>query len=176
MSSTLARALRRGALAAAAAALAACGTKHDAARQVAVADAPAATATPTAGAVDASLPVVEVWKSPTCGCCAKWVDHMRQSGFRVETHDTDAVDAVKDEAGVPGNARSCHTARIGGYAVEGHVPAEVIKRMLREHPQIAGLAAPGMPAGSPGMEGMTPEHYDVVAFTKDGQTSVYSKQ
>jgi hypothetical protein len=125
----------------------------------------------------ADAPLAVVYKSPTCGCCNAWVTHMRQNGFRVETHDTANVDPVKDAAHVPVGARSCHTAHIGGYAIEGHVPADLIKRLLREHPaDIAGLAVPGMVTGSPGMEGPNPQHYDVIAFTRDGHTRVYASR
>jgi len=134
-------------------------------------------ATASANPADPNAPLAVVYKSPTCGCCNNWVGHMRQSGFRVETHDTAGVDAIKDQEHVPGNLRSCHTARIGGYVIEGHVPADLVQRLLREHPaDIAGLAVPGMVTGSPGMEGPDPQHYDVVAFTKDGQTRVYASR
>ncbi|MBV9110826.1 MAG: DUF411 domain-containing protein [Gemmatimonadetes bacterium] len=133
-----------------------------------------------ANPADANAPLAVVYKSSTCGCCNNWVAHMRQSGFRVETHDVDPqaqLDAVKDQQHVPGNLRSCHTARVGNYVIEGHVPADLVQRLLREHPaDIAGLAVPGMVTGSPGMEGPDPQHYDVVAFTKDGQTRVYASR
>jgi hypothetical protein len=167
----------RVALAAAlATAASACGgSSGEAARtpaQPAQAEATPSAASSTKAAADA--PTLVVYKSPTCGCCTKWVEHMRQSGFAVETHDTEAVDSVKDQSSVPMAARSCHTGLVGGYAIEGHVPADVVRRLLREHPtDIAGLAVPGMVTGSPGMEGPYPEHYQVIAFTKDGRTSVY---
>ena len=167
------------ALAALAAALSACGGQQDEASQPPAA-APAATPAPAAAAAPATpadAPLVVVYKSPTCGCCTKWVEHMQQNGFHVESRDTANVDPIKDAAKVPGNARSCHTGLVGGYAIEGHVPAEVVRRLLAEHPSgIAGLAVPGMVTGSPGMEGPYPEHYDVIAFHKDGTTSVYAKQ
>lgn len=159
-------------------AVSACGgSRGEASQPPAAAPAASSTpaATPTAAAADS--PTVVVYKSPTCGCCTKWVEHMRQNGFRVEAHDTAGVDAIKDQAKVPATARSCHTGLVGGYAIEGHVPAEVVRRLLREHPSdIAGLAVPGMVTGSPGMEGPYPAHYDVIAFTKDGRTSVYEKR
>lgn len=162
------------------AALAACGGKSgEAAEPQAAAPAatPAVAAAQPASAVPADSPLVVVYKSPTCGCCTKWVEHMRQNGFRVESHDTASVDPIKDQAGVPVATRSCHTGLVGGYAIEGHVPADVIRRLLREHPgDIAGLAVPGMVTGSPGMEGPNPEHYDIVAFTKDGKTRVYESR
>jgi len=119
-----------------------------------------------------------VWKTPTCGCCSLWVDHMRANGFQVEAKDVSAAEvrAVSKAAGLPENGTSCHTAKIGNYVVEGHVPASDIHRMLKEKPAIAGIAAPGMPMGSPGMEqGGVKEAYDVVAFTKDGKITVFSK-
>ena len=116
-----------------------------------------------------------VHKTPSCGCCRNWVEMMQTAGFTVEVHDTDNVDPVKREHGLPGHLASCHTAIVDGYVVEGHVPAEVIARMLRERPQVAGIAVPGMPVGSPGMEvpGGRKDPYDIIAFTRDGQVSVY---
>jgi hypothetical protein len=168
------RPLFRAALAAAlATAAAACGRPSD--ETAPKAAAPAAQA-PAAAPV-ANGPQLVVYKDPSCGCCSKWVEHMRDNGFPVESHDTSGVDGIKDQAGVPQAARSCHTALVGGYAIEGHVPAEAVRRLLREHPaDIAGLAVPGMVTGSPGMEGGTPQHYDVIAFTRDGRTSVYEKR
>lgn len=123
----------------------------------------------------AALPVMTVYKSPTCGCCKNWVDHVEAEGFQVEVHDLDDMSEIKAEAGVPERARSCHTAIVGGYAIEGHVPAATIKRLLREKPGVAGLAVPGMPTGSPGMEvpGQPADKYDVVAFDRDGALTVY---
>ena len=115
-----------------------------------------------------------VYKSPTCGCCEKWVEHMKANGFRVVVHDTADVTPVKQRAGVTPQLASCHTAFIGGYAIEGHVPAEDVRRLLRDRPDVAGLAAPGMPNGSPGMEGMGRDPYDVVAFKRDGGTAVFA--
>ncbi len=115
-----------------------------------------------------------VYKTPTCGCCRAWVDHVRAAGFAVEVRDMPSVDPVKHEHGLPGHLASCHTAVVDGYVVEGHVPADVIRRMLRERPQVAGIAVPGMPAGSPGME--VPgrkDPYDIIAFSRDGKVSVY---
>lgn len=119
---------------------------------------------------------VEVYKSPTCGCCSKWVDHLRSHGFVVRTTDTETVDQLKTKHGVPRQARSCHTALVGGYVVEGHVPAADVQRLLKERPAIAGIAVPGMPIGSPGMEvpGVKNQPFDVVAFTKDGSTKVFA--
>jgi hypothetical protein len=119
-----------------------------------------------------------VYKTPTCGCCSLWVEHLRANGFQVEAKDVSSAEvrAVSKAAGLPEDGTSCHTAKIGNYVVEGHVPASDIHRMLKEKPAIAGIAAPGMPMGSPGMEqGGAKEAYDVVAFTKDGKTSVFAK-
>jgi hypothetical protein len=119
---------------------------------------------------------VTVYKSASCGCCAKWVDHLRAAGYTVVVHDTDGLDEVMASFGVPRQLASCHTAKVGAYVVEGHVPADLIAKVLREHPPIAGLAVPGMVAGTPGMEGGAAQHYDVVAWTTTGQTSVYARR
>ncbi|HSH45359.1 MAG TPA: DUF411 domain-containing protein [Longimicrobiales bacterium] len=118
---------------------------------------------------------VVVYKSPTCGCCTNWVDHMRESGFTVRTVDLtpSALAQRKAEAGVPGDLDSCHTAVVDGYAVEGHVPANVVARLLEDRPAVAGISVPGMPIGSPGMEGPNPEAYDVIAFDRNGERVVY---
>jgi len=138
------------------------------AAELARADAPAATGAAAADMV--------VYKSPTCGCCNAWVDHVRQAGFTVETVDLEQYDELVDrktEHGVPEDLGSCHTARVGDYFVEGHVPAELVRRMLDERPDILGLAVPGMPIGSPGMEGPDPQPYDVIAVGRDGSRRVY---
>ena len=161
--------LRRAALAAAAAMMAACGSSEEgsggSAAETSTAQRPAATAT-----------LVTVYKSPTCGCCTKWVEHLQEHGFRVEVRDTSDVQPVKARHGLPGNLASCHTALVGGYVVEGHVPADVIRRLLRERPQVAGVAVPGMPMGSPGMEGPYKDDYDIVSFTREGATQVYESR
>ena len=125
----------------------------------------------------AALPKVTVYKTSSCGCCKLWVDHMKANGFTVEAMDVSAagVRGVSKAAGLKDEDTSCHTAKIGGYTVEGHVPAADIKRMLKEKPAIAGLSAPGMPQGSPGMEQGIKEPYDVIAFKKDGTSTVYAK-
>lgn len=119
-----------------------------------------------------------VYKTPTCGCCRTWVDQARAAGFELEVHDVDRVEPVKHEHGLPGHLASCHTALVDGYVVEGHVPFDVIRRLLRERPQVAGIAVPGMPAGSPGMEVPSgrKDPYDIIAFTRDGQVSVYESR
>jgi hypothetical protein len=123
-----------------------------------------------------ALPTVIVYKSATCGCCSKWVDHIKAAGFTVEVHDVADVAEYADASGVPVALRSCHTAVVGGYAIEGHVPADLIKRVLAEHPKIAGLAVPGMVTGSPGMEGNRQDPYDVVAWSAGGKTSVFARR
>lgn len=110
-----------------------------------------------------------VYKSPTCGCCGAWIDHVRDSGFEVEVKDVYDLDPIKASAGVPGEMESCHTAMIDGYVVEGHVPASDIKRLLAEKPDVKGIAVPGMPIGSPGMEqGNYKEPYASVLFSEKG--------
>jgi len=129
-----------------------------------------------AGQAPVPLPVA-VYKSATCGCCAKWNEHMKAAGFAVNSTDVGDVAPIKDKHGVPASARSCHTALVGGYVLEGHVPADLVRRLLRERPaSIVGLAVPGMPVGSPGMEmpDGRKDTYNIVAFDKDGKTSVYA--
>lgn len=134
---------------------------------------------PPLGALGATsdLPPMIVYKSESCVCCAKWVDHVKAAGFRTTVHDRDPVDPIKDELKVPRHVRSCHTALVGGYLVEGHVPAADIKRVLKERSKVMGLAVPGMPVGTPGMEqtGVPAEPYHVVAFQKAGTTTVFAK-
>jgi len=119
---------------------------------------------------------VEVYKDPACGCCSKWIDHLRSHGFTARAIDTDKMDQIKTSRGVPRQARSCHTAIVGGYVVEGHVPAADIQRLLKERPAVVGLAVPGMPIGSPGMEvpNVKPQAYNVIAFDKQGQLKIYA--
>ena len=135
--------------------------------------APIAQTKPSAG------PAVSVYKTPTCGCCSKWVDHMKKAGFQVTVTDMpqQSLDNVKAKYKVPAAAVSCHTAVVGGYAIEGHVPATEVKRLLKEKQKVAGIAVPGMPIGSPGMEspGITAHPYDVLSFYAQGKTKVYAK-
>jgi hypothetical protein len=121
-------------------------------------------------------PTIDVYKTSTCGCCRIWVEHLRSSGFTVRTTDVDDLSDIKAKHGVPSRLQSCHTGVVDGYVVEGHVPAADIQRMLKERPKVAGLAVPGMPIGSPGMEvkGVSPQPYDVMAFEKGGKSSVYA--
>ncbi|MFN2397775.1 MAG: DUF411 domain-containing protein [Gemmatimonadaceae bacterium] len=115
-----------------------------------------------------------VYKSPTCGCCTKWVEHLGKNGFRVTAIDREDMESIKKQHGVGDIVASCHTAIVEGYVVEGHVPAADVYRLLRERPAIAGLAVPGMPMGSPGMEGSRTDKYDVIAFDRDGATRVFA--
>lgn len=120
---------------------------------------------------------ITVYKSPTCGCCAAWNDHMTANGFAVTVRDTENLAPIKAEAGVPGRLQSCHTAIVQGYVVEGHVPADLVKRLLQEKPKVAGIAVPGMPIGSPGMEqGPAKQAYDVLLFDAQGRTTVYARR
>lgn len=125
-------------------------------------------------------PTMEVYKSPTCGCCSKWVEHVRAGGIAVKVTDLsdEALDAMKAKHGVPRTAQSCHTGLVGGYVVEGHVPVTEVQRLLKERPAVTGIAVGGMPTGSPGMEvpGQKPQTYNVVSFDKQGTMRVYSTQ
>lgn len=114
-----------------------------------------------------SKPALTVWKDPNCGCCTGWVKHLRQHGFDVKVIETANVNDIKRAKGVPPALASCHTAKVDGYVIEGHVPAHAVQRLLRERPRVAGLAVPGMPIGSPGMEGGAPEEYAVMGFEGD---------
>ncbi len=125
-------------------------------------------------ATNAAATTIDVYKSSTCKCCAKWVDHMRANGFIVNTHDVGNKE-VRERAGISTTLGSCHTALVDGYAIEGHVPAQDIKRFLKERPRAIGLTAPGMPHGSPGMEGARSDPYDVLLINKQGDTTVYSR-
>ena len=124
-------------------------------------------------------PAITVYKDPTCGCCSKWVEHLSQNGFDTKTIQMPDVSDVKKKNGVPEGARSCHTGLVGGYVIEGHVPAADIKQLLKQRPRgVIGLAVPGMPVGSPGMEvsGGRVQAFDVLAFDKSGKTTVFSTQ
>ena len=115
-----------------------------------------------------------VYKSPTCGCCVKWIEHVEARGFEVISHDSNAMRSIKETNGVPQRGYSCHTAIVDGYVIEGHVPAEYIVQLLEEKPEVAGLTVPGMPIGSPGMEGPNPESYIVYAFDSRGAMTEYA--
>jgi hypothetical protein len=119
---------------------------------------------------------VTVFKDPNCGCCKSWVEHLRKHGFDVVTRDTSDLSGPKRTGRVPEQLHSCHTAFVNGYVVEGHVPAADIQRLLKDKPKVAGIAVPGMPAGSPGMEmGSRVDRYDVIAFNRDGSTRVFAR-
>jgi hypothetical protein len=122
--------------------------------------------------------VVTVYKSPSCGCCQKWVDYLQANGFQVKTVDLDDMSEIKAASGVPRALQTCHTAVVEGYVVEGHVPADALKRLLHDRPKVAGLAVPGMPVGSPGMEvpGTPAQSYDIIAWDKAGKTSVFARK
>ena len=120
-------------------------------------------------------PVVEVYKSESCGCCTKWVDHLRANGFTVRAQNVPEPAAYRIRLGVPEHLGSCHSATVAGYALEGHVPAREIKRLLAERPKAQGLAVPAMPLGSPGMESPRSDPYEVLLFHKDGRTSTYAR-
>lgn len=121
----------------------------------------------------AATQAIEVYKSATCGCCEKWVAHLQANGFRVNAHNVANPSDTREKMGMPDRLGACHTAVVGGYAIEGHVPAAEIKRLLAEKPKAKGLAVPAMPPGSPGMEGPTRAPYDVLLVRPDGSTAVY---
>jgi hypothetical protein len=123
----------------------------------------------------AGTPVITVYKSPTCGCCAKWIDHMENAGFKVITHNRQEMGQIKEEHGVEYKLRSCHTAIVEDYVLEGHVPAGDVRRLLKERPAVDGLAVPGMPAGSPGMEGEYADPYEVIAFAKGKRNMIFAR-
>jgi hypothetical protein len=127
-----------------------------------------------------TTPTMEVYKSPTCGCCAKWVEHVRQGGVPVKVTELSdhELDALKAQHGIPRTAQSCHTGIVRGYVVEGHVPVSEVHRLLKERPAVVGIAVGGMPIGSPGMEvpGQRPQTYNVVTFDKAGALKVFSTQ
>ncbi len=124
---------------------------------------------------ESQAPMV-VYMDPGCGCCGKWVTMMGAAGFQTSVQRTTDMAAIKKRYGIGSQLASCHTAVVGGYLVEGHVPADLIQKMLKDKPKIAGLAVPGMVNGSPGMEGPTKEPYDVVAFDAAGKTTVYARR
>ncbi|MBU1363117.1 MAG: DUF411 domain-containing protein [Gammaproteobacteria bacterium] len=123
----------------------------------------------------AAAEMVDVYKSPYCGCCGKWIDHIKAAGFAVRTHEVNDVPATRQRLGMPERLGSCHTAKVGGYLVEGHVPATDIERLLKEKPKALGLAVPAMPPGSPGMESSRPVPYATLLVAQDGSTRVYAK-
>ncbi|MBK1690070.1 DUF411 domain-containing protein [Rubrivivax gelatinosus] len=129
-----------------------------------------------ASATTPALPPVQVWKSPTCGCCGAWVTHMRQAGFAVEVHEVQDIDASRRLLGMPAVYGSCHTARVAGYLLEGHVPAADVRRLLVMKPVAIGLAVPGMPIGSPGMEmDGRRDAYEVLLVERSGRSRVFAR-
>lgn len=127
-------------------------------------------------AASAQANEVVVYKSPTCGCCNKWIEHLQANGFTVKAQNVADIMPYKSANGVPHALASCHTAKVDGYVIEGHVPAADIKRLLKERPKVLGLSVPGMPIGSPGMEqGAHKEKYDVLSFDQAGNTRVYAR-
>ena len=117
---------------------------------------------------------ITVWKTPSCGCCKEWVAHLRSSGFKVATHDVKDTATVRQRLGLPVKFASCHTAQLGAYVLEGHVPAQEVRRLMREKPKAVGLAVPGMPVGSPGMEtDGSRDAYEVLLVLADGNSRVY---
>ncbi len=125
---------------------------------------------------DRAPSVITVYKDAGCQCCVKWVKHLSANGFVVSPNDVQNMDEIKRTMNVPKALESCHTAVVDRYVIEGHVPADVIKKFLAEKPSAHGLAVPGMPIGSPGMEGGTAERYNVLAFERNGTTRVYAKR
>ncbi|MDT4831592.1 hypothetical protein FQZ97_651090 [compost metagenome] len=127
-------------------------------------------------AAQAAAPMVEIWKDPNCGCCQDWVKHLNKNGFATRVHD-EGNGPARERLGIPIKLGSCHTGRVGGYAIEGHVPAREMQRLLKEKPKAIGLAVPGMPIGSPGMDGPAygdqRDAYDVLLVLADGSTRVF---
>jgi len=123
----------------------------------------------------AATPVIDVYKSAYCGCCGDWIKHLESSGFTVKTHNVANPSDYREKHGIPNDLGSCHTGVVQGYAVEGHVPASDIKRLLAEKPKAKGLTAPGMPLGSPGMEGPRKDPYDVLLVEGNGRSRVYKR-
>jgi hypothetical protein len=137
----------------------------------------AAVLLPVWGHAQSPAPEVSLYKDPNCGCCGKWAEHMQRHGFRVAAHDVKDLDAIKKKQRVPEALGSCHTAIVAGYTVEGHVPADVVRRLLAQRPAgVIGLAVPGMPLGSPGMESPTPQRYDILAFDAKGGSRVFDRR
>lgn len=129
-------------------------------------------------AAEQQLPALLVYKTATCGCCRGWVDHMRQAGFAVDARDLPGnveLMQIKMDAGVPVELSSCHTTLVDGYVIEGHVPQDQVRRLLAERPNVVGIAAPGMPAGSPGMDIPNSPPYEIIAWSQDGTRSVFAE-
>jgi hypothetical protein len=141
-------------------------------------EASAASAPLSVASADQQLPGLLVYKTATCGCCSGWVDYMREAGYAVDARDLPGnveLMQVKLDAGVPVDLSSCHTTIVDGYVIEGHVPVEQVRQLLAERPNVVGIAAPGMPAGSPGMDVPNSPPYEIIAWTHDGTRSVYAE-
>jgi hypothetical protein len=136
----------------------------------------AATATlPALARAQSASPLIEIWRSPTCGCCGAWVKHLQENGFATKVNMVDDTSAARKAAGIPERLGSCHTGKVAGYALEGHVPAADIRKLLAAKPNAIGLAVPGMPVGSPGMEqGNMKQPYDVLLVKANGTTEVFA--
>lgn len=119
--------------------------------------------------------LIDVYKSPSCGCCGKWIEHLKKAGFKVETHEVTNIPGTRKQLGMPDKYGSCHTAKAGGYVVEGHVPAADIQRLLAEKPKVIGLAVPSMPPGSPGMDIPNSPPYETLLIQTDGSSRVFAK-
>lgn len=128
-----------------------------------------------AASLFAAGPKINVYKTATCGCCAKWVEHLKAAGFEVDVQNVPSTAEYRQKYGVPEQMQSCHTAVVGGYSIEGHVPVREIQRLLKSGVKAKGLAVPGMPAGSPGMEGPRSDAYSVLLFEADGKSTVYQR-
>lgn len=131
-------------------------------------------ARPSTIGAGAKKPTITVYKDAGCGCCKSWIAHLVKHGYRVDAKDTPDMTEVKRALGVPDGLSACHTAVVNGYLIEGHVPAADIARLLKDKPKVAGLAVPGMPMGSPGMEGPRTQHYQVLSFDKTGKTKIFA--
>ena len=134
-----------------------------------------ASALASGPALAESLPKVDIYKSPSCECCGKWIDHMKKNGFKVEIHEVSDISGNRKKLGMPDKFGSCHTSKIGAYVVEGHVPAADIARLLKEKPKALGLAVPSMPPGSPGMDIPNSPPYETLLVQADGSTRVFAK-
>jgi len=154
--------------------VAACGGA-EAAQESSVEGAPSVQEQPAASAMVPQETAAMVYKTEGCGCCNGWVEHLQAAGFQVDARNVRDLMSVKTDAGVPADLSSCHTAIIDGYVVEGHVPAYVVRKLLEERPEITGITVPGMPVGSPGMEGPNPKPYQVLAFDRQGNRTVFAE-
>jgi hypothetical protein len=130
---------------------------------------------PQAKQAEATGQAITVYRTASCGCCGKWVDHLKVAGFAPTVHMVESTDTAPPRKGLPAELRSCHSATLEGYNVEGHVPVDVIRQLLKDRPKVVGIAVPGMPAGSPGMESPQPVAYDVIAYDAAGKTSVFAR-